>query len=155
MMQVEIRNANSDDVQILQELNDEIFIDNASYDPDLRLDWARSQYGKKYFTELVADHESICLIAEIEGKAVGYIAAAPKEVAYRNSRYIEIENMGVTPSVRSLGIGSRLMQECLTEAKKRGFQKVYVNSYSENEAAIGFYKRNGFAVIDVSLEKTL
>jgi putative acetyltransferase len=121
----------------------------------LKLDWARSDEGKKYFTELVRSNQAICLIAEVDEKPVGYIAAAPKEVAYRNSSYIEIENMGVSPLFRSLGTGSRLMEECLAEAKKRGFQKVYVNSYSQNESAIEFYKRNGFAVIDVSLEKML
>lgn len=156
MDNITIRKSSPNDVLILQNLNDEVFINNHKYDPDLRMDWAQSEDGgKKYFTDLLNNNDAICLIAEIEGKAVGYIAASPKEISYRNSKYIEIENMGVNPNYRSLGIGSQLMDQCLKSAEERGYQKVYVNAYSQNSMAIEFYKRKGFSEIDISLEKTI
>jgi len=156
MSNITIRPANIDEVETLQKLNDEVFIDNAKYDEDLRMDWAHSEDGgKKYFTDLLSDNESICLFAEVEGKIIGYIAASHKEISYRNSKYIEIDNMGVVPEYRSVGIGKRLMEECIRIAKNRGFQKVFVNAYFQNTKAIDFYKRNGFSEIDVSLEKNI
>jgi len=119
------------------------------------MDWAQSDTGKEYFTEVVSNTDAICLIAEENGKAIGYIAAQPKEFGYRLSKYIEIENMGVSPEHRSKGIGIKLMDECLKKAKDRGFQKVYVNSYSENIGAINFYEKSGFKKIDISLERDL
>jgi len=150
-----IRKATKDDIKTLQNLNDEVFVDNSKYDPDLKMDWAQSETGKEYFTDVVNNPNAICLITESEGKAIGYIAAGPKEFGYRLSKYLEIENMGVSPKHRSQGIGLKLIKECLKVAKERGFQKAYVNAYSENVGAINFYEKNGFNKIDISLEKDI
>lgn len=150
-----IRRARSNEWENLQELNDEVFTDNSKYDSDLVLDWARSEKGEAYFKGLVIDSESICLVAEDEGVLVGYIAASPKDITYRKSKYIEIDNMGVIPEYRSQGVGKMLMDECLKIAKERGFQKAYVNCYSANDKAINFYKKNGFGMIDVILDKVI
>lgn len=156
MKKVNIRPASSDEVAKLQDLNDEVFIDNSKYDDDLKLDWAQSEAGgKKYFADLLNDSDSICLVGEVGGRVVGYIAASPKEISYRNSKYVEIDNMGVIPGYRSLGIGKQLMQKCIELAKERGFEKVFVNAYSKNIKAVGFYRNNGFIDIDVSLEKKI
>ena len=152
---MKIRQATVNDVSILQNLNDEVFVDNYKYDPDLKMDWAQSKTGKEYFTDVVNNPNAICLIAEENGKAVGYIAAQPKEFGYRLSKYIEIENMGVSPEYRSKGIGLKLMEKCLEVAKEKGFKKAYVNAYSDNVGAVKFYEKNGFNKIDVSLEKNI
>jgi len=150
-----IRTATIDDVKTLQNLNDEVFVDNHKYDSDLKIDWAQSDTGKEYFSNVVNNPNAICLIAEDEGKAIGYIAAAPKEFGYRLSKYLEIENMGVSPDFRSKGIGSKLITECLKSAKEKGFQRAYVNAYFENIKAINFYENCGFKKIDISLEKDI
>jgi ribosomal protein S18 acetylase RimI-like enzyme len=152
---INIRPANKDEVKVLQDLNDEVFIDNQKYDIDLDMNWAQSDRRKGYFTEVLNSPDAFCFIAEENGKEVGYIAAEPKIVSYRKSKYIEIENMGVIPEYRSKGVGSMLMNECLKWAKTQGFQKAFVNAYFDNTMAIDFYKRNGFLEIDVSLEKSL
>lgn len=150
-----IRKATTSDVKTLQNLNDELFQDNSKYDPDINIDWAQSEAGHKYFSKAVNDKNTICLIVEDNGKPIGYIAASPIEIDYRLSRYIEINNMGVSPAFRSKGIGSELIEECMRIAKQRGFDRIYVNAYSDNIKAIKFYERNGFGKIDVSLEKDL
>jgi len=156
MNNISIRPANLTDIKSLQDLNDEIFIDNHNYDPDLRMDWAQAEDGgKRYFTDLVNNPEAICLIAVADNQPIGYIAASPKEINYRNSKYIEIENMGVNPANQSQGIGSQLMNQCLQFAKEKGYQKVYINCYFQNTKAVNFYRRNGFSEIDICLEKTL
>lgn len=152
---ITVRYGTIDDVKILQDLNDEIFVDNAKYDSDLRLDWAQSEEGRKYFTNLVNNKEALCLIAEDGDKKVGYLAASPKEIDYRKSKYFEVENMGVSPEYRSQGIGKLLLQKCFDYAKQNGFQKAFVISYANNIKAVEFYKRNGFEPIDISLEREL
>lgn len=152
---VHIRAARKDEAKDLQDLNDEVFIDNQKYDNDLNMNWAKSIKGKTYFTNLLNNPNACCLIAEDNGKKVGYIAAVPKDIRYRKSKYIEIEDMGVIPQYRSKGIGTMLIDKCLKWAKSKGFQKAYVNSYFDNLKAIKFYKRNGFSEIDICLEKFL
>lgn len=150
-----IRIARKEEVKILQNLNDEVFIDNHKYDIDLKMDWAQSVTGRKYFTKVLNNSQAICLIAEEDRKVMGYLVAAPKEFGYRLSKYIEIENMGVSPNYRSKGIGISLLNKCVEIAKQRGFQKVYVNSYFENTKAIAFYEKCGLKKIDISLEKNI
>ncbi len=147
--------ASKDEIQNLQNLNDEVFLNNHKYDSDLKMDWAQSETGKKYFTDTLNNPDSICIIAKDRNRAVGYIEATPKEFGYRLSKYIEINNMGVTPDCRSKGVGSMLMKKLFELAKAKGFQKAYVNTYSDNVKAVAFYEKNGFAKIDVSLEKTI
>jgi ribosomal protein S18 acetylase RimI-like enzyme len=143
------------DIKLLQSLNNEVFMDNSKYDSDLKTDWAQSSAGYEYFNTLVTDKDSICLIATHQEQGIGYLVASAKPIPYRLSKYLEIENMGVVPEYRSQGIGKKLINQCLNIAKSRGYQKVYVNAYFQNKGAISFYKNNGFAEIDLSLEKTL
>lgn len=152
---VNIRLVQKDEAQKLQDLNDEVFVDNSKYDSDLKMDWAQSPAGKKYFTETLNNPEAICFLAEENGTPIGYIAAAPKEFGHRLSKYIEIENMGVSPDYRSKGIGSQLIEKVLEEARERGFKRAYVSSYSGNTKAVNFYEKKGFSQIDISLERDI
>lgn len=146
---------NINDAKVLQDLNDEVFIDNSKYDSDLKLDWAQSEVGKKYFTDIVTNSENICLIARDDEKAVGYVIAEPKVFGYRLSKCIEIDNMGVSPDYRSKGIGTELLNKVTERAKDQGYKRIFVNSYWKNEGAVSFYEKNGFEKIDVSLEKVI
>lgn len=137
-----IRLARKDEVKLLQNLNDLVFTDNSKYDSDLKMDWAQSDTDKEYFDSVLKNPDAICLIAEVKSKPIGYITAVPREFSYRLSKYIEIDNMGVSPEFRSKGIGSQLVDRCLNMAKEKGYQKVYVNSYSSNSNAILFLLKN-------------
>jgi ribosomal protein S18 acetylase RimI-like enzyme len=150
-----IRPATDADILILQQLNHQVFLDNATYDHDLDLTWAVSSSGQEYFTKLVSDPESICLLAVNNTSPIAYIAARHKEISFRLSRYIEIENMGVMPAYQSRGIGHQLVNTCLDLAIDKGYSKVYVTSYYANNRALAFYEREGFSRIDLSLEKAI
>lgn len=153
---ITIRFVRPTEVSTLQDLNQEVFTDNAKYDPDIILDWAYSEVGRKYFEDLVQDPASICFVAETEnGELVGYIAASPKSFSYRKSKYIEVDNMGVLPEYRSQGVGKMLMEFCLAEAKNRGYQRAFVDCYFKNEKALAFYKKNGYHEMATSLEQEL
>jgi GNAT superfamily N-acetyltransferase len=152
---VTFRKAEQRDIVLLQSLNYEVFQDNQQYDKELNMDWSLSELGKKYYTDMVNDSKSYCIIAEDEGKPIGYIAAGPKELETVVSKYCEVKDMGVTPKYRSQGIGAQLIEKCSAWAKEKGYQKLYVNSYFANSKAIAFYKRSGFAELDLGLEKKL
>jgi ribosomal protein S18 acetylase RimI-like enzyme len=150
-----IRKLEPNEWKQLPTLNDEIFCENSTYDPDLKKDWAQSESGEKYFRELATDSDSCCFVAEDDGCLVGYVAASPKEFTYRNSKYLEIDNIGVIPSYREQGVAKHLIEEVTSWAKRKGYEKLYVNSYVKNTVAIEFYKHYGFDAIDVSLEKRI
>jgi len=150
-----IRKARSDEIQQLQNLNDEAFADNPHFDPDLDPSWAQSDKGKEYFTKAVNSSTSCFLVAEDKGKLIGYIAAAPNNFDYRRSTYVEIENLGIVPEYRSQGVGTQLMNRCLTWTKEKGYKKVFLHSYAKNNNALSFYNKQGFSEIFVTLEKNI
>ena len=152
---VNIRRGEKDEVRKLQELNVKAFVDNPKYDSDYNVDWSLSEDSYKYFTKVLNDSDSLCLVAEENGQLVGYLSGSTKAAPYWMSKYFEIDNVGVVPEKRHQGVGSRLMEECYKWAKENGFQKVYVNSYFSNTTALDFYKKNGFVEVDISLEKNL
>ena len=154
-MEIIIRKATLEDRNILQLLNDQVFIDNAKYDPDLNLEWAKSELGEKYFSDLLQDPKAFCIIASYGKKNIAYLAGRPKSIDYRKSKYVELENMGVIPEFHSQRVGSRLIKEFFDWAKKASFDKVILSAYSKNKQAIEFYKKHGLTNIDVSLEKSL
>lgn len=139
----------------MQILDNELFIHDQEFDPDLDMTWAKGEAGKKNFSKFLNNPDSYCLIAEDNNKAIGYLAAFPKKVSYRKSRCAEIQNIEVSSAYRSKGIGSMLVQKCFEWAKIKGYQKVYVNAYFGNKQAIKFYKKNGFSEIDLGLEVNL
>lgn len=150
-----IRRAINTDVTLLQQLNNEVFIDNSQYDDDLVIDWATSEHGKKYFSGLFEKPNAVVLIAEEDGTAIGYVACQKKVMNYRKSSNLEIDNIGVIPSHRSKTIGTQLIKAVKEWAKENGYKRLFVNSYYKNKRAIEFYKRNGFGELEVGLELSL
>lgn len=151
-MDISLRQATVEDVSILQKLNQEVFVEDFQYDNDLDMDWAMGEKGKNYFTKAVSSNESACFVAEIDNKAVGYLSIGYKRTPFRKNRYLEVENIGVSPEFRSQGIGAELIKKARDWGREHGFSRLFVNSYFNNSRAVEFYKRNGFAEIDLGLE---
>lgn len=151
-MDIRVRIATPSDWQAIQKLNHEVIASNMPYDEFLQGDYAFSAAGEKYYRQAASDAAFICLIAEHDSKAIGYVAGSSKDISYRTKKTIELNDMGVTASYRSRGVGATLVAEFARLARERGFQSIYVNAYYKNEGAIEFYKKLGFSPIDLSLE---
>lgn len=151
-MHMYIRKATISDIKILERLQMDLHEDNLAHDRYLDLNWPQDSHGIAYYTKITTDPHMIAFIAESDGKPVGYIAGGAKNIDYRTVKMSEIYSMSVAPSFRSQGIGETLVNEFKEWAKKQGYQKVYVNVYSDNIRGIQFYKKCGLTPIDMSLE---
>jgi len=54
--------------------------------------------------------------------------------------------MGVLPQYRHQGIGKRLAEKTIAQARGIGLERIELDVYASNEAAIALYKRLGFAI---------
>lgn len=155
MKKILIRKAKPKDWQIIQRLNNEVFLSDSKHDDDLNLDWPYNGEGVEYYKKLASSGYGNCVIAYDNDKAVGYVAMSVKDFGYRKSKYVEIENMGVDPDHRSQGIGHLLINETKKWAKSQNATKLYVEAYFKNNKAIKFYKRGGFGEIDLEMDMTI
>jgi DNA-binding MarR family transcriptional regulator/GNAT superfamily N-acetyltransferase len=83
-----------------------------------------------------------CWIAEMDGERVGSVFVVRKTDAIAKLRLLIID-----PRARGLGLGKRLVDECLRFAKDAGYTSMTLWTQSILVAARGIYDRAGFKLV--------
>jgi DNA-binding MarR family transcriptional regulator/predicted GNAT family N-acyltransferase len=84
-----------------------------------------------------------CWIAEVQGERVGSIfcVKASEDVA-------KLRMLLVVPKARKLGLGTRLVKECIRFAKRSGYKKLTLWTNDILVEARRIYERNGFRLVE-------
>jgi DNA-binding MarR family transcriptional regulator/GNAT superfamily N-acetyltransferase len=111
-------------------------------------EWGYNEEFEALCAEIVAEFvqhlrptKERCWIAEKDGEIVGTVFLVRKSDTVAKLRLLYVE-----PSARGLGIGGRLIDECVRFAKQAGYRKITLWTQSELLAARRLYKRAGFKV---------
>jgi DNA-binding MarR family transcriptional regulator/GNAT superfamily N-acetyltransferase len=93
----------------------------------------------KDFIERFDPAREACWMAEVDGRRVGSVCLVKKSATVAKLRLLIVDR-----SARGLGIGSRLVDECLAFARRAGYKKVTLWTNSILDAARHLYERAGF-----------
>ncbi|QSI34424.1 GNAT family N-acetyltransferase [Variovorax sp. RKNM96] len=80
-----------------------------------------------------------CWIAELNGERMGSIFVVRKSASVAQLRLLIL-----SPAARGLGLGGKLVDECIAFARRKGYKKMVLWTHSCLTAARGIYAKRGF-----------
>jgi GNAT superfamily N-acetyltransferase len=89
------------------------------------------------------------IVAVVDGKLVGSVMLFPPRRAtyggaFDGVPWPEIRLLAVEPAVRGLGVGKRLVRECLSRAARQGATRIGLHTSRSMRAAVAMYVSLGF-----------
>ena len=101
--------------------------------------------------ELLRDPAHLVLVAEEDGRVVGYVNANFRPQLHHLAPVGTIDELVVDEELRGRRIGERLVEAVLEEARRRGADTVEVTTHERRERARAFYRRCGFEATSIKL----
>lgn len=137
MLKVEI--AQESDIPELITLLEVLFKQEVEFTPD-----AQAQY-KGLFTVIKNPHLGAILVLRDGADIQGMVNLLFTVSTALGERVALLEDMVVSPKVRSKGVGSMLLSQALSFAQSEGCKRITLLTDKENDAAQRFYARHGFS----------
>ena len=136
-----IRKAKGTDAQDLKVLYFEYLTHFPPKEEQDMEEWAR------ILEKFEKDENMYLLVVEEEGKIVSSVQMAIVETLTHNVRpYAVIENVVTHVDYRNRGYASALLERASEIARERRCYKVFLETGSNKESTLNFYRNNGFAI---------
>ncbi len=113
------------------DLRQVVSIENLSFNKD-------DAYSREDFKRWMGYNPDFCMAAEIDGRIVG-------DMICRILRYkLDLASCAIHPDYRRYGIGSLLLKEMETLARKFGVRKIELQVRKTNSNGLAFWQKMGF-----------
>lgn len=117
-----------------EDLSGMVELENRSFEFDL--------FTRKQYRYLIAKANSTAFVL-----TVGKIISGSAIVLWRkNSTKAHLYTIAVDPALQGRGLGKRLLEVCLKEARRRGCDRFSLEVRADNKRAIALYKKAGYDI---------
>jgi ribosomal-protein-alanine N-acetyltransferase len=103
-------------------------------------------WSRAAFVSLVGNPAVYFIVAELTPSPLG-VGVAGYLIAWFVLDEAEIANVAVSSALRGHGVGGRLLDVALAEARHRGVERTFLEVRASNTAAQALYASRGFAAI--------
>jgi ribosomal-protein-alanine N-acetyltransferase len=134
---LEIRQANESDICDLAVLDDECF-DTYYYE--------KTKFSESDFQAYLGRRKALLLVAVRDSCLVGYVAGTTR--VSRSRSMAHIDSIAVCSADRNKGIGSRLLDLFIQEARQGACAMVLLEVAEANKEGLEFFSKRGFQRID-------
>lgn len=147
---VKIRDANLEDANVLSEIGFKSFYDAFAHDERNKPEDMKAYMDEAFSIETIkndlAESTVRYLIAEIDGRAVGYakVKAESTEPCVTGENPVELCRLYSLSEWIGHGIGAALMTACFEYAKEKGHDTMWLGVWEFNYRAQKFYFKFGF-----------
>ena len=129
----EIRQANESDICDLADLDNECF-DTYYY--------KKTKFSESDFQAYLYHRKSIVLVAVRDSCLIGYVAGTLRKL--RLPSISHLDSIAVSSAARNEGIGGRLLDLFIQEAKEEACQIVLLEVAEANKEGFDFFSKRGF-----------
>ena len=153
-MEVIVRQANSSDFEIVAQLGRETFYEtwrSVNTEEDLQVYLVEAFEPLRVQGELNDTVTNRFLVAEIDGKAIGYLKYrfGSDHADFTDQMAAEIERLYIFRTFHGKGVAQLIMDTALNNLRNEGYQWVYLGVDVNNHRAIRLYEKYGFIKFDV------
>lgn len=135
--QVRVREMTIDDLADVFHIGENLY--TAEYSPSLYRTWDEYE-----ITSLFNTDGSLCLVAEADDRIVGFALGTIVEKSRSAWKYGYLVWLGVDTDMQQLNIGDSLFHEIRRRMMEMGVRMIIIDTDAENDAAIRFFKKQGF-----------
>ena len=103
---------------------------------------------KQIINNVLADNDVEWFVAEYENKVIGQCSVG---LVRKNARYRHRAEVAfvILQDYCNLGIGGKMMEECIKWCKKKGITQMELDVVKNNEKALKMYQGFGFEIIGI------
>lgn len=149
---IEIRKATGSDLETIQKISIQTFIETfaAVNTTENIADYIKNSLNTEQLTAELNNANSQFYIAYSNDEVVGYLKInfGDAQTESINENALEVQRIYVLQNFHGKNIGQLLLDEVKKIAKNTDVDSVWLGVWEENHRALRFYTKNGFVVFD-------
>lgn len=113
-------------------------------------------YPEERFQKAIAERS--LYVARLHGAVVGYMNLMIRNfdgLGLKKRKVLRIDEIAVEESIRGQGVGTKMMEDVRALARAFGCTDLQLGVYPQNDVAVAFYRKCGFTVRSIEMQRKL